>query len=497
MKTLRNNLYKDIASVLCNPKGNLKSSQTIILFSRVISIYPSKSIYCLVASRVISFIEKNIFNINLMIDIMKDEGEEQEIVENIQFLMNNPTIRTQSECIKLCQLLADYVKWAGVLKAKKSFVKSMDIIDDEEPENLRESVEHTYNLAREVVKEYESANVTTVTHSFDTNDKEAMKIAIADAKDARAPDKCIITGIRGLNNLLSPGYLSGCLYIYAALPGNYKSGILLKSHVDTLKYNEHIKNTTNGKTPISMYISMENTMAQTIRRLWSILFPTADMSMFTVDEISDMMTAELEAKGMRSVILYYGYREKSTKDLEAIIRSYNNDENEVVAVYLDYIKRIRPGRTDNAATASEKSELHAIMNELKTICAEFNIPIVSGHQLNREAARMVDDIVRNGGYNKTDQAMGRANVSVAWEVMEVADWMGLMNIEYNGETKSLMIKAVKQRDLDQNTDNSITAIRHPFLSPQSFALRDDIMENVSISVPIYLTTQKLNYMAQV
>lgn len=81
--------------------------------------------------------------------------------------------------------------------------------------------------------------------------------------------------------------------------------------------------------------------------------------------------------------------------------------------------------------------------------------------------------------------------------MEVADWMGLMNIEYNGETKSLMIKAVKQRDLDQNTDNSITAIRHPFLSPQSFALRDDIMENVSISVPIYLTTQKLNYMAQV
>ena len=82
-------------------------------------------------------------------------------------------------------------------------------------------------------------------------------------------------------------------------------------------------------------------------------------------------------------------------------------------MYLDYIKRIRPGRTDASATSSEKSELHAIMNELKTICAEFNIPIISGHQLNREAARMVDDIVKNGGFNKTDQAMGRANVSVA------------------------------------------------------------------------------------
>lgn len=81
--------------------------------------------------------------------------------------------------------------------------------------------------------------------------------------------------------------------------------------------------------------------------------------------------------------------------------------------------------------------------------------------------------------------------------MEVADFLGIMNIENNGETKSLMIKAAKQRDLDSNTDNSITAIRHPFLSAQSFALKDDIMENVSISIPIYFGVQKTNYMASI
>lgn len=498
MKTLRNNIYKDIASVLCNPKGDLKTSQTVVLFSRAISTYPSKSIYCLVANRIISFIERNVNNIELIVDIMKDEGEEQEIIDNIQFLMHNPTIKTQAECLRLCQLLSDYIKWAGILKVKDSFIKTLDIIDDDDnPENLKTNVDHIYNVAQEIVRAYDSANITTVSHTFDSCDVEAMKIVVAEAKDARAPDKCIITGIRGLNNLLSPGYLSGCLYVYAALPGNYKSGILLKSHVDTLKYNEHIKNTTNGKTPISMYISMENTMAQTIRRLWGILFPTADMSMFTVDEITEMINKELTAKGMRSVILYYGYREKSTKDLETIIRSYNNDENEVVAVFLDYIKRIRPGRTDAAVTSSEKSELHAIMNELKTICAEFNIPIVTGHQLNREAARQVDELVKGGHYNSSDQALSRSQVGTAWEIMEVADFLALMNIENTGEVKSLMIKAAKQRDLDQNTDSAITAIRHPFLSPQSFALRDDIMENVSISTPIFFGVQKLNYMASI
>lgn len=498
MKTLRNNIYKDIASILCNPKSDLKTSQNVVLFSRAISTYPSKSIYCLVAHRVINFIEKNIMNVSLIVEIMRDEGEDEEIIENIEFLMNNPTIKTQSECTRLCQLLADYIKYAKILKVKDSFIKSFDIIDsDDNIIDLHNHIETINKFALEITSAYNAANITTVSHTFDSSDPDAMKIVVAEAKDARAPDKCIITGIRGLNSLLSPGYLSGCLYVYAALPGNYKSGILLKSHVDTLKYNDHIKNTTNGKTPISMYISMENTMAQTIRRLWGVLFPTADMSMFSVDEITEMINNELTSKGMRSVILYYGYREKSTKDLESIIRSYNNDDNEVVAVYLDYIKRIRPGRTDSAATSSEKSELHTIMNELKTICAEFNIPIVTGHQLNREAARMVDETVKSGGYNKTDTVLSRSQVGTAWEIMEVADFLALMNIENNGETKSLMIKAAKQRDLDNSTDSTITAIRHPFLSAQSFALKDDIMENVSISTPIYFGTQKLNYMAAI
>ena len=83
------------------------------------------------------------------------------------------------------------------------------------------------------------------------------------------------------------------------------------------------------------------------------------------------------------------------------------------------------------------------------------------------------------------------------EIVEVADWLAEMNIENDGENKMLMIKAVKQRDLDNKTDVQITAIRHPFLAPDSFALRQDIMENCSISVPIYTGKHQLNYMANI
>ena len=444
-----------------------------------------------------SFYEKNIYKVSLILEIMRDEGEDEEIINIVEQLNREPTLKTQAEVFRLCKVLADYVKWAKMLQKKDSLLATLDMIDSEDESCIKEAVDAMYKVSTEMISAYNVINISEVSNTFDTGDKDAMKTVIAEAKDARSPDKVILTGIRGLNSLLSPGYLSGCLYVYQGLPGCYKSGILLKGHVDTLKYNQHLKNVLGEKTGISMYISMENTMSQTVRRLWSLLYPSADMSMFSVDEISEMMDQALTENGMRSVVLYYGYREKSTADIANIVRSYNTDETEVVALFFDYIKRVRPARTDAAATASEKSELNAIMNEFKLIAAQFNIPIITGHQLNREAAKMVDEVVRQGGYNKTDSALSRSQTGSAWEVMEVADFVAIINIENSTETKMLVIKAVKQRDLDGQTDSNITAIRHPFLSPQSFALKDDILENVSLSIPIYQGIQKTNYLAAI
>ena len=376
MKTLKPAMYRNIASILCSDNNNFRSSQNLLLFSKVLSTYPAKSEYYQVAHRMMSFYEKNIFKISLILEIMKDEGEDEEIIDIIEQLNREPTI-------------------------------------SEDESNIKNVVETMYKLSTEMISAYNVINVSEVSNVFDTCDKDAMKSVIADAKDARDPNRGIITGIRGLNSLLSPAYLGGCLYVYEGLPGNYKSGILLKGHVDTLKYNQHLKESLNGKTGISMYISMENTMTQTVRRLWSLLYPSADMSMFSVDEISEMMDQALTENEMRSVVLYYGYREKSTADIANIIRSYNRDDTEVVALFFDYIKRVRPARTDAAATASEKSELNAIMNEFKLIAAQFNIPIVTGHQLNREAAKLVDEVVRNGGYNKTDSVLSRSQTGSA------------------------------------------------------------------------------------
>lgn len=391
-----------------------RCARNLITFSRALQIYPAKSIYCLAANRVIHHYEQSVFDIDLIMEIERTENDDPELVDAIKNMRENPTIKTMGEVRKLMPVIADYVKYAKMIKAKNTFLKCLDVLEEDDEMNIHEQVEAMYKISSEICNAYHSVNTDDTAHSFDTSNKEQMKSVMATANDTRRSDKVIITGIRALNQILSPGYLSGCLYIYQGLPGNYKSGILLKSFVDCLKYNTHIINTLNGKTAISMYISMENTMSQTVLRLWSLLFPTADISAFTVDEQVEMIDRELTKNGMRSVILYYGYREKSAGDIANIIRSYNDEENEVVFLALDYIKRMRPTRTDAAANFSEKTELHAIMNEIKSmICVPFSIPVVSGHQLNRAGAAAVDALIQQGGFNRSDEALGRSNTGSA------------------------------------------------------------------------------------
>lgn len=497
MKQLKQSLYKNILSVLV--QREFRTSQNLILFSRILSAYPTKKgSYYPAAQRTISYIERGIRDINLILDIMKDEGEDEEIINTLSDISKEPAITSVAEVAHLMKVLSDYLKYAKLLAVKNAFISSMDMINDENEDNISQSVEATYDYATQIVQAYNVANISTIQHQFDTGQPELMQNVVAHAQDSTNISNVVVTGIRGLNTLLSPGYVNGALYVYAALPANYKSGILLESHIDVLRFNTHLKETLNGKTPVSIYISMENNMSQTVKRLWNILYPNVDMRSYSAEEATEMFNRALNINGFRSVILYFGYREKSTKDIRDIINTYNTDKEQVVAVFFDYIKRVRPARTDAATMNSEKTELNVIMNEFKSIAVELDIPFITAHQLNRAGAQALDEAARNRAANiRSDIILGRSNIGSAWEIQEVADWVGIINIDMINDEKYLMIKAAKQREKDQADQSTYIAIRHPFLSPLSFALKTDVNESVSLSIPLYTQLQQLNYQANV
>ena len=146
MKQLKANIYKNICSILASDKSTFKTAQNLVLFARIISEYPSKQIHCLCINRLLSFFEKSVMSVPLILDIMKDEGEDEEIIQNIEYLKNNPTITTQSEVTRLCYILADYVKYSKILKVKNSFLSTLDLLDDEDA-SIKDSVDTLYKLS--------------------------------------------------------------------------------------------------------------------------------------------------------------------------------------------------------------------------------------------------------------------------------------------------------------------------------------------------------------
>ena len=162
MKTLKPAMYRNIASILCSDNNNFRSSQNLLLFSKVLSTYPAKSEYYQVAHRMMSFYEKNVFKVSLILEIMRDEGEDEEIINIVDQLNREPTIKTQAEVLRLCKVLADYVKWAKMIQKKNSFASALDMMDAEDESNIKNVVETMYKLSTEMISAYNVINISEV-----------------------------------------------------------------------------------------------------------------------------------------------------------------------------------------------------------------------------------------------------------------------------------------------------------------------------------------------
>jgi replicative DNA helicase len=113
---------------------------------------------------------------------------------------------------------------------------------------------------------------------------------------------------------------------------------------------------------------------------------TEDICNYILKQVIKMLkeTGELVLKDDEDidiVIKYYPNRSIDTNDLYTIVEEIEDDNKEVIALILDYIKRIRPAEKSK----DEKEELKNVTNELKNFANEKDIPVITAHQLNRSS----------------------------------------------------------------------------------------------------------------
>lgn len=418
-------------------------------------------------------------NENIIINYCKSDNYNKEIDNIINSIEAYKRINYE-EIKYINKAIEDRLRYSYLLNYKDRIYNSMERLDSGDYDSFQEINTEITDLCRKLLNETRKITYLDDVDTFSL-DSETFDDAITDIVNRlKDPSRILKSGIQKLNQILAPGYQSKKLYMYMGLPAGFKSGILLKTARDIKKYNKGIRTKKAGKRPCVLLLTMENSVEESVERLFNMTVSSEDIRNFTPKQVIKLLKEQGEMKltdddDIDIIIKYYANRSIDTSDLYTIIEELSDDNKEVISLVLDYIKRIRPAEK----AKDEKEELKNITNELKNLATELDIPVITAHQLNRSGAASIDAAMQA---NKEDLArfVGRSNIGTAWEVMENSDWCCIINVERKRGTDQyfLTFKRVKIRYRDPN---DLGYFNHPFILGNRMQLMDDLNLDKSLS----------------
>lgn len=411
----------------------------------------------------------------------------------LKFAMTTSEVISSQEVQLIFSLINDSIQYGYIMAKKDDYINELENLDLNENGSYRKIVSKLFDISQSLMDIKHSTNLLTENKKvFNSSSADSIRDSIDQTFESLEASRNVFrTGIKQWNNLLSPGYENGRIYTYLGLPGAGKSTILLKSVLDIRKYNPNFQNKTPGMKPCVVYITMENSFPETMARVWNMTFNDSIMN-YSKEEAIEKLTNALgigddSEQNIEIVIQEYNYRELAPDDIYTIVKNLQEQNLEVVAIALDYLKRMRPAvpTPDNP-----KQELNRIINELKTLAKVLYIPVITAHQMNRVASAVVDGAVRQGKGDVT-KLVGRENVGDAWEIIESSDVAIVLNREEkitpNGKKSYLVLSVCKRRSIDSSNPNMVcNYMVHPF-EDNSLKLIDDLHLEKSLSLKSLVT----------
>lgn len=360
------------------------------------------------------------------------------------------------------------------------------LLDESDPRSYRQLQDDLYQIANSIINIKRRTNSLGADQTFSLQEDVFETVLFDSMKKLNNRNRIFITGIRHLNTFLAPGYMSGRLYIYLAFPGGGKSQILLKTALDIKKYNAGIECKNPDHRPAVLMITMENSIEETVERIFNMVSSDDDIRNYSPKQVKKMLKKDgltiTDKDNIDIIIKYYPNRSIDTNDLYGIIQDLDDEGVEVVALILDYLKRIKPAEKGQ----SEKEELKNITNELKGLGIYWDIPVISAQQLNRTASAIVDAAIQAKKSDVT-KLVGRDGVAGAWEIIENSDVVIIINQEkkLGSDEVYMTFKLLKRRYRSSDNDDKLRKLdyfNHPYAKGSTIRLVDDVELEESISL---------------
>ena len=214
---------------------------------------------------------------------------------------------------------------------------------------------------------------------------------------------------------------------------------------------------------------MENTTEESFERAYNMVVSKDDVTNHTSKSIvADMKKAKIVGnEDMELIMVYKPNRSISTEDIRHFIEELDEENLEVVMLCFDYLKRIRPFEK----AANEKEELKNVTNELRQIAIDFDIPVVSAAQLNRQAASIINNAVRSGKADALKE-IDTSAIGSAWEIIENSDVVIYLNMQKRKKDGKLFLSMALCKNRYKLPE--LQFFNQPF-DENTFNLEDDIL----------------------
>lgn len=255
----------------------------------------------------------------------------------------------------------------------------------------------------------------------------------------------LYTGMQGFNKLIGGGFENTRTYLLLGVTGGGKSLSMLNIAYQIKKYNKNFKPKDPTKIPCVVYLTMENSVTETIQRLFEICIGD-DMRNYSPEEIEYKLRTDGELyltdeSPIDIIIKYRPNRSEDTSYLYTLTEDLEDEGYEVICMIQDHIKRLRSVES----CPDTRIELGNIANELKTFAIIKDIPVITDSHLNRDGARIIDN---TSGRSKADltRMLGKANIGESLLMLDNVDLGIILNQEFDHEgNKYMVFKNIKTR----------------------------------------------------
>ena len=289
----------------------------------------------------------------------------------------------------------------------------------------------------------------------------------------------LTTGIYALNCFLGGGFENGRTYGFFGMQGEGKSTTLLDLATQIKDFNKGYKTKDPTKKPAVVYLTLENTKRETFNRLFSMSTGKGRIIDYTAEEsIKLMRESGLRVSDDNPIDIIIKYKPSNSIDTSYLyeladeLAEYNY---EVICYIVDYINVIRS--VEHYSASEERLRLGSVINEMKTVAATMDIPILTAGQMNRDANKKVDEQREKGNPNLL-KYVGRDNLGESMLILNNLDaaffiipsWLPKIN------EKWLSIKLIKSRYQPYTKPLGYSmGVYHPYGNMDSIKLTNDVM----------------------